>query len=415
MQDEEVTLSPGMCRIRMNFRTPLPWKPSEDQIMASPPGCFLLELAQLIISFGGEKNYPGGAPQVTFSVKRSENGVLTDFFEVNHKNVERLPSEEVYEYIVGKVHEKLSTFLRPAAPEDGGLVPTISNLAESFNTSYQKMLFELSESISKVSAERAAQLESLQEERSRIFNEVSIERTRIIESANETISIERSKLEEEKRLLEEEWGKLEASSHKDSRRRQFAKMQDRLESSLKRPDMPWSMSIFRVLVFLAILSAGFVAAFFAYASIAAGALIDGSQTASWVFYAVKSSILTFISLSSFFGAAAWLRHFYSQDFRAHEEARKFGNDMARASWVMDAALEIRKEHNEDIPPEWLEGVTRGLFSEDGKTAGSVQEGAQALAALLGLSASATFGPSGLAVDLNKRGRKAISAALQEPE
>jgi hypothetical protein len=115
-------------------------------------------------------------------------------------------------------------------------------------------------------------------------------------------------------------------------------------------------------------------------------------------------------LASFLGAAAWLRYFYNRDVQAQEELRRFRNDMARASWVMDAALEIRKEHNETIPPEWIVGVTQGLFAARKKE--TLEEGAQALSALLGLSASATFGPSGTTVELNRKGGKAIAAALR---
>jgi hypothetical protein len=91
-----------------------------------------------------------------------------------------------------------------------------------------------------------------------------------------------------------------------------------------------------------------------------------------------------------------------------------GVHMARASWVMDAALEIRKEHGETIPPEWLAGVTKDLFS-NGKSKNDVEVGAQALAALLGLSASASFGPGGTSVELGKKGAKTISEFAKKSE
>ena len=78
---------------------------------------------------------------------------------------------------------------------------------------------------------------------------------------------------------------------------------------------------------------------------------------------------------------------------------------------MDAALEIRKEHNEEIPREWIAGVTEGLFASNKRD--KIEEGAQALAALMGLSASASVGPGGTTVELGKKGGKAIAEAARE--
>ncbi|MEP3330726.1 hypothetical protein [Sedimentitalea sp.] len=97
--------------------------------------------------------------------------------------------------------------------------------------------------------------------------------------------------------------------------------------------------------------------------------------------------------------------------QTQEEMRRFRNDMARASWVMEAALEIRKEHNEEISPEWISGVTEGLFAATKKE--GLQEGAQALAALMGLSAGANIGPNGMEVQLSRKGRKAIADAAAD--
>lgn len=85
--------------------------------------------------------------------------------------------------------------------------------------------------------------------------------------------------------------------------------------------------------------------------------------------------------------------------------------MARASWVVDAALEIRKEHNETFPPEWITGVTEGLFAAQKKD--TLEEGAQALAALVGLSASTSIGPNGTTVEIGKKGGKALLAAAKD--
>jgi hypothetical protein len=165
-------------------------------------------------------------------------------------------------------------------------------------------------------------------------------------------------------------------------------------------------------VFAGLILAGAATGLFAYGSIVAGASSADPGTGQWLLTALRSTLLTLASLAAFYGAVAWLRYFYIRDLQAQEEMQRFKNDMARASWVMDAALEIRKEHDETIPPEWLAGVTEGLFaSRQGRNMSD--EAAQAIAALLGVSASAKVGSDGLEVDINKRGQREFAKAAQQ--
>ncbi|MEP1480280.1 hypothetical protein [Sulfitobacter sp.] len=302
--------------------------------------------------------------------------------------------------------------MQPVAPEDGGLIPTLSNLSEAFNTTYQRIAEELSDAVASVSKERTAQITEFEAERKRLQEVVAIEKASVLKDARAEIEMQKEDLAKEKRRISEEWLKLEVSSHKDSRRKQFELLQDNLKQDLLEPLADRGLRKTRWAVFVALVFAGFGAGFFSYISIVAQPA-NLETTAGWVFPAIRSLVLTFASLASFLGAAAWLRYFYIRDFQAQEELRRFRNDMARASWVMDAALEIRKEHDEEIPPEWIDGVTEGLFSSQKKDA--LEDGAQALAALLGMSASASFGPNGTSVELGKKGAKAIATAAKDRE
>lgn len=296
--------------------------------------------------------------------------------------------------------------LAPVQAEDGTLVPTLTNLAAGFDISYRNIIEQLSSALADVSTERAKQLDEFKQERSALHAEMANERERQqLELASER-EASRREIHLERELLEEERSKLEVSSHKDARRRQFLELQDDLKRSLASPVAGLHLQIMRYLVFFAMILAGTVAGILAYASIQLASTTPGHELID----TVRSALLTFSALGAYLGAAAWLRYFYVRDLEMQAETRRFFNDMARASWVMEAALEIRKEHGEDIPPEWIGGVTQGLFS--GKQKDTLEEGAQALAALMGLSASASFGPSGTTVELGRKGGKEIAAAMR---
>lgn len=319
------------------------------------------------------------------------------------------PAEEA---VTKAIYKELSPIFQPIAPEDGGLVPTLSNLSEAFSATYQGICGELSKAVAAVSDERAKQLTEFKEERRRLREEIAQERTDATKRTSDEIAAARREIEESWSEIEAAREQLEISSHKDARRKQFVEMQQNLRETLGQRVVDDGLNKTRWAVFWSIIVAGLCSAWLAYTTIA-NQPTDIATTAAWLLPTVKTTLLSLTSIGAFFSAAAWLRYFYLRDMQSQEEVRRFRNDMARASWVMDAALEIRKEHDEAIPPEWIAGVTEGLFSARKKD--TLEEGAQALAALVGMSASATIGPNGPEFELNKRAKRKIATAGQDTD
>ncbi|MGI3166791.1 hypothetical protein [Pseudooceanicola sp. 200-1SW] len=412
-------LSGSDCAIGFDFDTVLPWKLTEEDLENADPGQYALGTISLSFEGTYQVNRQQRQSRVYFAVSRGTGDSLTDTLTISssvHGSEMRGDGEQS---VQRSIHRALSKVMQPVAPEDGGLVSSLSNISQAFETTYQRIALELSGAVAAVSKERAEQITEFQEERKRLQEEIAVERDEILAAANQANERERAELKDEKQRLAEEWKKLETSSHKDARRKQFQALQDDLRKSIGRPVTDTGQRLTRLLVFFALMCAGVYAGYFAYlsfdvanfeASVVSPAESGSSLTAA-VLLVLRSALLTAASLSAFVGAAAWLRYFYNRDMQAQEELLRFRNDMARASWVMDAALEIRKEHDEEIPPEWINGVTQGLFAASKRE--TLEEGAQALAALMGLSASASFGPGGPQVQLSRKGRKAISGAVDE--
>lgn len=397
-------------QIDFTLNTGLPWELTEEEILSGPVGQFVIASATLVFSSQTNDGRQTRREQISFNFKRGDNNSLSDSFTLHEGSYTSSMKGDGEQAVLKAIHKALSPLLRPVVPEDGGLIPTLSNLAQTFSTTYQGISIELSEAVAAVSKERSKQLNEFNEERKRLREEIAQERAEWQKEIQKELDFSREEIGMERRKLDEEWSKLEVSSHKDARRKQFAKLQSDLQETLQTPVVDRGLRQTRWAIFFALLAAAGAAGYFAYLTISAPPLA-GDTTASWLLPAIKTTILTFTSLAAFLGASAWLRYFYMRDMNTQEEMRRFSNDMARASWVMDAALEIRKEHDEAIPPEWISGVTDGLFAAQKK--GSLEEGAQALAALVGLSASTSIGPNGTTVEIGKKGSKVLSAAAKE--
>lgn len=398
-------------QIQLSFSSNLPWQISEADLSSASAGEFVISNAAITFH-AKNKTKPHNQQNVTFRFSRGGEGGLMDSFELNNGGQGSVMNGEGEQNVQKAIHKALSSLLQPVAPEDGGLVPTLSNLAESFNTTYQRISEELSASVLAVSQERSKQITDFKEERRLLQEEISKERSAMQEAAKQEIAAEKQEIEDERKEIEEERNKLEISSHKDARRKQFNDLQENLRKSLSQPVADRGLRLNRLLVFVALMIAGSVAGFLASDSIKVAASVPlDAPTTAYVVPTIRSFLLALTALAAFFGAAAWLRYFYIRDMQAQEEIRRFRNDMARASWVMDAALEIRKEHDEEIPAEWISGVTEGLFTAQRKD--SLDEGALALAALMGLSASASIGPNGTSIELGKRGGKTIASAMKD--
>jgi hypothetical protein len=395
----------------------LPWEISPEEIRTASAPEFSLGQANLRLSLKVPNQQNPINESVTFKFSRGDSESLTDSFLISYDSQRNALGGAGEQAIQRAIHRILSVMLQPVAPEDGGLLPTLSNLSQAFDSSYRRILKELSDAVESVSRERAAQLSEFQSERKKLREEISAEREEIVKNAQDAIETERNELAQQQRELENERSKLEISSHKDARRKQFYDLQNSLNASLEAPVADRGLRLTRWAIFLALLLSGMAAGAFAFMSFNMAsweAAVPPSTTDRFslsIILILRSSLLSLASLASFVGAAAWLRYFYNRDLQAQEEMRRFRNDMARASWVMEASLEIRKEHNEEIPLEWISGVTEGLFSSKGTD--HMDEGARALAAIMGMSAGAKVGANGLELELSRKGRRAIADAAED--
>ena len=304
---------------------------------------------------------------------------------------------------------------RPAGEpmDDDG---TLRELLVGFGATHRQMLASLNDAI-KANEEKRAEIEATYEEK------------------------EKERLEAHKKALEEleaKEAKLQLQSYKAERRRIIQQMTDDSTASLHKAMAPKGAIRARWAVFFAALGLSLLAAGFAYQSIfqfgvteeiiaritpqlrsnvdanAVGDIVSNALGATNWFLIARSILSSLVAIGGLVYAASWLRNFYNAEVATAREIDRFNTDLVRASWIIETILEVKHEHDGEIPEAWIDGVTRGLFDNSGRNE-AVDEGAQALRALMGFTASASFGPDGPKFDIGRRDARKLAKAAKRDE
>lgn len=409
------TLSSTSCSITVNWSSSLPWQITKEDLDGASPDQYSVQSVSL--SFNAQGQVTNGqipSASASFVLIRGNGDVLTDKVRIQSDDRYSILNGEGEREVLRAIHKAFSAILQPVAPEDGGLIPTLSNLTAAFGATYQQITHELSRAVTAIGEEHSRQSADLSEERKRLRADMEREKDALLAEAKTRLEVDEARIATEKQEIADARAQLEVSSHKDARRKQFGEMKDQLESLMNTPVTGRDLRMARWAVFFAFCIAGGLAGTYTIVFISAAAKAGQLTGGALILDIIRLALFAATSVGAFVAAAYWLRYFYVRDLQTQENLVRFRNDMARASWIMDAALEIRKEHGEEIPPEWIAGVTRDLFAAS-HTKDTVEEGVQAMAALLGLSASASFGPGGVTVDLGKKGGKAIAGSFRGSE
>ncbi|WP_417794647.1 hypothetical protein [Terasakiella pusilla] len=135
-------------------------------------------------------------------------------------------------------------------------------------------------------------------------------------------------------------------------------------------------------------------------------LSNGSIVLEW-FLIVKFVLSTIVALVGFSAAVAWMKRYYEEEMSMARERVAFAADIERASWVIEAIHEVKHEAKGELPPEWIEAVTRNLFSGGAKKE-QEDDSTRALRALMGVAGAAKVGPNGLELDFGKKGTRSLA-------
>ncbi|KNX41440.1 hypothetical protein ROTO_20350 [Roseovarius tolerans] len=374
-------------------------------------GKYTIVRATLTLQTHDEKRQESRKP---FSIRRGDEGEL-DFFDIPQESTGA--AEASWRNGRGRAallgaHEVLTDALAPAAMDPRAEIGQLTNFVSNIDTSFRSFTQGLETALQTLADQRAKEQDHNEQERERLRKENEGERKRLLESAKGEIEAKTEMLDEREKELADREAELLIKSYKDARRQIFNDLLRDLTDRTKAPSASRSIIAMRWMIFFTLIIGGLVAAVFAFQTMTPDALPEGATSFQIWTVILKPVGLSILALGSFAAAVQWLRHFYTQDLREAIEIQRFGHDMTRASWIMEAYLEMTKEHGvENVPESWMQNVTEGMFQGDRARHG-VDEASQALAALLGMSASVKAGPEGLEATLGKRGLRRLSEASQ---
>lgn len=368
-------------------------------------GKYSIIRAELYIgtSYKGSNQYT--KTNQAFTLRRGESGQLDQIDLPSRK----LSDAEAAVWKEGRgkaallaAYEVLSDAIAPSDADPETPIGQLTNFASSIDSSFRGFTQNVETTLQSLADQRSEDVKKIESERQRLREEIEQERTRVLKQAESDIAARIAKLDNREKELDNREADLEIKSHKDARRKLFSEIQSELLNNSKAPARSKSVLMARWAIFIALIIASGLSGGLALQALSPDALPESStQFQIWVVI-LKPVGLSIVSLGSIAAAVQWLRHFYTRDLRAAEDMQRFGHDMARAAWIMEAFLEMKKEHDiEDIPESWMNNATEGLFQRDGSS-GHLDESTQALAALLGLSASAKVGPDGFEATFGRR-------------
>jgi hypothetical protein len=104
------------------------------------------------------------------------------------------------------------------------------------------------------------------------------------------------------------------------------------------------------------------------------------QVLLWAFS--KQSIAAIVFIATLLFYVRWMNRWFEQHAAAEFLLKQFELDIDRASWVVETAMEWRRDQKSEIPGTLLEGITRNLFADAGGGSAEKHTAADDLASAL---------------------------------
>ena len=168
------------------------------------------------------------------------------------------------------------------------------------------------------------------------------------------------------------------------------------------------------LIFGMTLIAGIAAGYFSFESYQDLLTVEYSAEDQWktISISFRSAALTIAAVVFVFYAINWLKGIYIDHVRTDRGNESYGNDIDRASFVIETILEVGEKEKAVVPVTWIAGVCRNLFTEKGND--SYDTTSPNLATILLESISgAKFRSDGAEINLNRRDARKLAKNLKK--
>ena len=224
---------------------------------------------------------------------------------------------------------------------------------------------------------------------------------------------EESGLQQRKINLDEREQDLDNRHHMHARRKLREQITKNFKKRMCEPIISKRASVMRWLVFGLTIAAGLGTGYFAVTSFEDLSFYHRSSPSfDWlsISLVLRGIVSVFLSVGFIVYAINWLRVVYLDDVRTERRYESYGNDIDRASFIIETIMEVGETEKTAVPDTWIDGVCRNLFSDiEGDNYGHVPSNAAAM--LFESISGAKFGSEGTEVTMNRRDARKFAKKL----
>ena len=230
---------------------------------------------------------------------------------------------------------------------------------------YKEMFGDLNKERLAIQKEYEERREALERETETARSKVEDDANRQKEELNHQRERDEKRFEERMAQLDRREQALDDRQHMHVRRELRQQIAKNFKGQVRGPAVSGRASILRLAVFGSTLAVGAIfsyAAFYTFREMPEMYDMPLWITISWI---IRSTLFTVLAVGFVTYAINWIRILYLDDVRVARESEKNGNDIDRASFVIETIMEVGEKGNTEVPDAWIEGVCRNLFSEKG--------------------------------------------------
>jgi hypothetical protein len=308
--------------------------------------------------------------------------------------------------LVKKLNSRLS--LGSVHRRDEVASKSIEDLQAIYHSTILKLETSFADQIEKITKWTVDQTTALEQHKLKLAEDTAAERERLrkdYDAKAEGLRRETEELDVKRRQLDDR-------THMHARRGLRTDLQRTIKERQQKFTVTPETRLLRVPVHVAMIALLFGLAAVNYAAIQAILGLDLEKATlpvlAWTFG--KQTLVTLAFVGVLFFYVRWMNRWFEQHASAEFLLKQFELDIDRASWVVETAMEWRREQQTEIPAPLLEGITRNLFSDRNDTT-SVHSAADDLAsALVGNASQVKLKIGENEVSLDRKGLAGLGKA-----
>lgn len=237
---------------------------------------------------------------------------------------------------------------------------SIDDLQAIYHSTVLKLENSFAQQIEKITSWTVEQTTALEQEKLKLAGETTAERERLSKEHESKLEA----LRQDAEALEQRRKDLDDRDYMHARRGTLGELRKRILERQQKFTLTPETTRLRRPIHIALIV--LIAALLGANVVTANAVLNLDvgkvewPVLAWAFG--KQSILTVALVGALFFYVRWMNRWFEQHASAEFLLKQFELDINRASWVVETAMEWRRDQQSEIPSPLLEGVTRNLFA-----------------------------------------------------